>query len=155
MPSGWLNWGWYLIRMGYGNVIISYITQIRNPDILGSVFSVYQFLLLYSYAHIEPLFKKLYLLKDIVDVHWSNFDIDKENHPLQLSCGIWPDKFPKIQLGPDWCCGLCLLRVSEVWGLSAPDIGRWVSPTITSNQDQFNTRGTFVLSSQILAWGTK
>ena len=46
---------------------------------------------------------------------------------LKSSVGIWPDKFPpKHSWGPDWCYGLCLLRVSQVWRLFAQDLRRWI-----------------------------
>ena len=38
---------------------------------------------------------------------------------------FWLDK--SHSWGPDWCCGLFLLRVSEVWRLHVPDLGRWVN----------------------------
>ena len=42
--------------------------------------------------------------------------------------GIWSDKFsPKHSQGPDWCVGLCLLRVIEVWRLFAPDLRKWIN----------------------------
>ena len=46
---------------------------------------------------------------------------------LKSIVGIWPYKFPtKHSYGPDWWCGLCLLRVSEVWQLFVPDLRRWI-----------------------------
>ena len=50
-----------------------------------------------------------------------------ENH-LKSGVGIWPNKFPpKHSWGPDWCCGLCLLRVTELWRLFAPDLRRRIN----------------------------
>ena len=42
----------------------------------------------------------------------------KQTASVQQSMDFWLDKFlTKHSQCPDWCCGLCLLKVSEVWRL--------------------------------------
>ena len=41
-----------------------------------------------------------------------------------------------VNRGPEWCCWLCLLRVSEMWQLFAPEIRRKVNPFSESNFKQ-------------------
>ena len=80
--------------------------------------------------------------------------IHEENHLLKIRVGFLPDKFPpKHSRGPDWCCGLCLLRVSEVWQLFAPDLRRWINSFSGSDFKPRLVYKTlyFVISSQTLA----
>ena len=52
----------------------------------------------------------------------------EENYPLQLISRFLAGQIPaKHSYCPDWCCGLCLLRTSEVWRLFIPNLRRWVN----------------------------
>ena len=120
---------WYFSSHLHG-YIISKTIKFRF-DVVSSYSLWWILLLLCIFLALKWFMMLVRLTCDIPSISICHFQIKivmRITTRLKSSVGIWPDKFhPKHSLGPDWCCRLCLLRVSEVWRLFAQDLRRWIN----------------------------